>query len=173
MRPFACRTSSWPPASVTVKTNFAGAIGTPENEWKEKLKDNRETVDAPQIEEVVSMISGVPVQRMAQAEGVKVEGDEAGIAFEGYRTEQDGRDTGKKYPAEPCGTEGRTNLSVRSFLLGPTGVGRRTWRKSFTRTCSVLPTPLSRIDMSEYMEKFTVSRLIGLLRDTWATKKDS
>ena len=44
------------------------------NEWKEKLKDNRETVDAPQIEEVVSMISGVPVQRMAQAEGVRLKG---------------------------------------------------------------------------------------------------
>ena len=53
------------------------------NEWKEKLKDNRETVDAPQIEEVVSMISGVPVQRMAQAEGVRLKGMKQALLSKG------------------------------------------------------------------------------------------
>ena len=43
-------------------------------EWEENLKQQRETVDAPQIENVVSMMSGVPVQRMAQAEGIRLKG---------------------------------------------------------------------------------------------------
>lgn len=94
------------------------------NEWKEKLKDNRETVDAPQIEEVVSMISGVPVQRMAQAEGVRLKGMKQALlskvigqdkAVETLvRSIQRSR-VGLKDPNKPIGT---------FLFLGPTGVGK-------------------------------------------------
>ena len=114
------------------------------NEWKEKLKDNRETVDAPQIEEVVSMISGVPVQRMAQAEGVRLKGMKQALlskvigqdkAVETLvRSIQRSR-VGLKDPNKPIGT---------FLFLGPTATDA-----------------IIRIDMSEYMEKFTVSRLVG------------
>ena len=131
------------------------------NEWKEKLKDNRETVDAPQIEEVVSMISGVPVQRMAQAEGVRLKGMKQALlskvigqdkAVETLvRSIQRSR-VGLKDPNKPIGT---------FLFLGPTGVGKTHLGKELAKNMFGTTDAIIRIDMSEYMEKFTVSRLIG------------
>lgn len=131
------------------------------NEWKEKLKDNRETVDAPQIEEVVSMISGVPVQRMAQAEGVRLKGMKQALlskvigqdkAVETLvRSIQRSR-VGLKDPNKPIGT---------FLFLGPTGVGKTHLAKELAKNMFGTTDSIIRIDMSEYMEKFTVSRLVG------------
>ena len=131
------------------------------NEWKEKLKDNRETVDAPQIEEVVSMISGVPVQRMAQAEGVRLKGMKQALlskvigqdkAVETLvRSIQRSR-VGLKDPNKPIGT---------FLFLGPTGVGKTHLAKELAKNMFGTTGAIIRIDMSEYMEKFTVSRLVG------------
>lgn len=131
------------------------------NEWKEKLKDNRETVDAPQIEEVVSMISGVPVQRMAQAEGVRLKGMKQALlskvigqdkAVETLvRSIQRSR-VGLKDPNKPIGT---------FLFLGPTGVGKTHLAKELAKNMFGTTDTIIRIDMSEYMEKFTVSRLVG------------
>ena len=131
------------------------------NEWKEKLKDTRETVDAPQIEEVVSMISGVPVQRMAQAEGVRLKGMKQALlskvigqdkAVETLvRSIQRSR-VGLKDPNKPIGT---------FLFLGPTGVGKTHLAKELAKNMFGTTDAIIRIDMSEYMEKFTVSRLIG------------
>ena len=131
------------------------------NEWKEKLKDNRETVDAPQIEEVVSMISGVPVQRMAQAEGVRLKGMKQALlskvigqdkAVETLvRSIQRSR-VGLKDPNKPIGT---------FLFLGPTGVGKTHLAKELAKNMFGTTNAIIRIDMSEYMEKFTVSRLVG------------
>ncbi|RHD57874.1 ATP-dependent Clp protease ATP-binding subunit [Phocaeicola plebeius] len=131
------------------------------NEWKEKLKDNRETVDAPQIEEVVSMISGVPVQRMAQAEGVRLKGMKQALlskvigqdkAVETLvRSIQRSR-VGLKDPNKPIGT---------FLFLGLTGVGKTHLAKELAKNMFGTTDAIIRIDMSEYMEKFTVSRLVG------------
>ena len=131
------------------------------NEWKEKLKDNRETVDAPQIEEVVSMISSVPVQRMAQAEGVRLKGMKQALlskvigqdkAVETLvRSIQRSR-VGLKDPNKPIGT---------FLFLGPTGVGKTHLAKELAKNMFGTTDAIIRIDMSEYMEKFTVSRLVG------------
>ena len=131
------------------------------NEWKEKLKDNRETVDAPQIEEVVSMISGVPMQRMAQAEGVRLKGMKQALlskvigqdkAVETLvRSIQRSR-VGLKDPNKPIGT---------FLFLGPTGVGKTHLAKELAKNMFGTTDAIIRIDMSEYMEKFTVSRLVG------------
>ena len=131
------------------------------NEWKEKLKDNRETVDSPQIEEVVSMISGVPVQRMAQAEGVRLKGMKQALlskvigqdkAVETLvRSIQRSR-VGLKDPNKPIGT---------FLFLGPTGVGKTHLAKELAKNMFGTTDAIIRIDMSEYMEKFTVSRLVG------------
>jgi len=131
------------------------------NEWKEKLKDNRETVDAPQIEEVVSMISGVPVQRMAQAESVRLKGMKQALlskvigqnkAVETLvRSIQRSR-VGLKDPNKPIGT---------FLFLGPTGVGKTHLAKELAKNMFGTTDAIIRIDMSEYMEKFTVSRLVG------------
>lgn len=131
------------------------------NEWKEKLKDNRETLDAPQIEEVVSMISGVPVQRMAQAEGVRLKGMKQALlskvigqnkAVETLvRSIQRSR-VRLKDPNKPIGT---------FLFLGPTGVGKTHLAKELAKNMFGTTDAIIRIDMSEYMEKFTVSRLVG------------
>lgn len=130
-------------------------------EWQEKLKDNRETVDAPQIEEVVSMISGVPVQRMAQSEGVRLKGMKQALLSKVIgqdkavdtlvRSIQRSR-VGLKDPNKPIGT---------FLFLGPTGVGKTHLAKELAKNMFGSTDAIIRIDMSEYMEKFTVSRLVG------------
>ena len=131
------------------------------NEWKEKLKDNRETVDAPQIEEVVSMISGVPAQRMAQAEGVRLKGMKQALlskvigqdkAVETLVKSIQRSRVGLKDPNKPIGT---------FLFLGPTGVGKTHLAKELAKNMFGTTDAIIRIDMSEYMEKFTVSRLVG------------
>lgn len=125
------------------------------------MKDNRETVDAPQIEEVVSMISGVPVQRMAQAEGVRLKGMKQALlskvigqdkAVETLVRSIQRIRVGLKDPNKPIGT---------FLFLGPTGVGKTHLAKELAKNMFGTTDAIIRIDMSEYMEKFTVSRLVG------------
>ena len=115
-----------------------------------------------QIADVVSMISGIPVQKMAQTEGVKllsmkdelltkVVGQDKAIntlvkAIQRSRV-------GLKDPNKPIGT---------FMFLGPTGVGKTHLAKELSKLMFGSTDALIRIDMSEYMEKFTVSRLVGM-----------
>ena len=69
---------------------------------------------------------------------------------------------GLKDPNKPIGT---------FLFLGPTGVGKTHLAKELAKNMFGTTDAIIRIDMSEYMEKYSVSRLIGALRDTWATKK--
>lgn len=130
-------------------------------EWTEKMKENRVTVDKEQIEDVVSMISGVPVQKMADSEGAKLKRmkdvltskvigqDEAVDTL--VRAIKRSR-VGLKDPNKPIGT----------FLFtGPTGVGKTHLAKALAEEMFGSKDSLIRIDMSEYMEKFAVSRLVG------------
>ena len=140
---------------------YTNQLDTLKEEWEKSLKENRETVDDEQIAEVVSMMSGVPVQRMAQAEGMKllgmkddllskVIGQDKAIATL-VKAIQRSR-VGLKDPNKPIGT---------FMFLGPTGVGKTHLAKELAKLMSGSADALIRIDMSEYMEKFTVSRLVG------------
>lgn len=143
------------------ENQYTAQIDRLKNEWQEKLKDNRETVDAPQIEEVVSMISGVPVQRMAQSEGIRLKGMRQALLSKVIgqdkaidtlvRSIQRSR-VGLKDPNKPIGT---------FLFLGPTGVGKTHLAKELAKNMFGSTEAIIRIDMSEYMEKFTVSRLVG------------
>ena len=131
------------------------------NEWKEKLKDNRETVDAPQIEEVVSMISGVPVQRMAQAEGVRLKGMKQALLSKVIGQDKAVETLVRSIQRSRVGLKD-PNMHIGTFLfLGPTGVGKTQLAKELAKNMFGTTDAIIRIDMSEYMEKFTVSRLIG------------
>lgn len=130
-------------------------------EWEERLKDNRETVDAEEIANVVSMMSGIPVQRMAQAEGIKLAGMKEDLqakviaqdpAIEKLVKAILRSRVGLKDPNKPIGT---------FMFLGPTGVGKTHLAKELAKYMFGSADALIRIDMSEYMEKFTVSRLVG------------
>ena len=140
---------------------YTAQLDALKEEWEKSLKENRETVDEEQIADVVSMISGVPVQKMAQAEGMKllsmkdelltkVIGQDKAIATL-VKAIQRSR-VGLKDPNKPIGT---------FMFLGPTGVGKTHLAKELSRLMFGSTDALIRIDMSEYMEKFTVSRLVG------------
>ena len=129
--------------------------------WEEETKNHRETVTEDNVAEVVAMMTGIPMQRVAQKEGKKlvkmyeeikdkVIGQEAAIK-KVVKAIQRNR-AGLKDPNKPIG----------SFIfLGPTGVGKTQLAKVLARHLFDNDNSLIRIDMSEYMEKFAVSRLIG------------
>ncbi len=131
------------------------------SEWEKQLDSMRETVDEEKVAEVVAMMTGVPVQRIAQAEGRRLK--EMAPALKGQIIGQDGaidkivkaihrNRIGLKDPNKPIGT---------FMFLGPTGVGKTHLAKKLAEYMFDSADTLVRIDMSEYMEKFTVSRLVG------------
>jgi ATP-dependent Clp protease ATP-binding subunit ClpC len=129
--------------------------------WMNTMKMQREPVDETMIAEVVSMMTGVPVQRMNTSEGIRLKGmgDELKrkvIAQETaidklVKSVQRSR-VGLKDPNRPIGT---------FMFLGPTGVGKTLLAKELATFMFGSPEALIRVDMSEYMDKYTVSRLIG------------
>ena len=129
--------------------------------WEEEAKSRRYPVDEEQIAEVVAMMTGIPVKRVAQSESNRllhmtddlkkevVGQDDAVMKI--TKAIQRNR-VGLKDPKKPIG----------SFIfLGPTGVGKTELAKALARYLFDSDDTLIRIDMSEYMEKFAISRLIG------------
>ncbi|MGE5106503.1 MAG: ATP-dependent Clp protease ATP-binding subunit [Sphingobacteriales bacterium] len=130
-------------------------------QWEEEAKNKRYPINEEDIAEVVSMMTGIPVRRMVQAETDKlrrmaedlkgaVVGQEEAIS-KVVKAIQRNR-VGLKDPKKPIGT---------FIFLGPTGVGKTELARALARHMFDSDDALIRIDMSEYMEKFTVSRLIG------------
>ncbi len=130
-------------------------------EWEEESKHKRYPIGEEQIAEVVSMMTGIPVKRMVQAESEKLRkmADDMKAMVVGQseaiqkvvKAIQRNR-VGLKDPKKPIGT---------FIFLGPTGVGKTELARALARYMFDSEDSLIRIDMSEYMEKFTVSRLIG------------
>ncbi len=129
--------------------------------WEASLNENPETVDEDKVAEVVAMMTGVPVQRIAQAEGMRLR--EMGPKLKSAIIGQDNaiekivkaiqrNRVGLKDPNKPIGT---------FMFLGPTGVGKTHLAKKLAEYLFDSADTLIRVDMSEYMEKFTVSRLVG------------
>jgi ATP-dependent Clp protease ATP-binding subunit ClpC len=130
-------------------------------QWEEESKHKRYPIGEEEIAEVISMMTGIPVRRMVEAEteklrkmaddmkGMVIGQDEA--ISKVVKAIQRNR-VGLKDPKKPIGT---------FIFLGPTGVGKTELARSLARHMFDSEDALIRIDMSEYMEKFTVSRLIG------------
>jgi ATP-dependent Clp protease ATP-binding subunit ClpC len=130
-------------------------------QWEEESKHKRYPIGEEEIAEVISMMTGIPVRRMVEAEteklrkmaddmrGMVIGQDEA--ISKVVKAIQRNR-VGLKDPKKPIGT---------FIFLGPTGVGKTELARSLARYMFDSEDALIRIDMSEYMEKFTVSRLIG------------
>ena len=130
-------------------------------QWEEDLNKEREIVDEDKVAEVVAMMTGVPVQRVAQAEGKRLVNMSPTL-----KSEIIGQDNaidkitkaiqrnriGLKDPNKPIGT---------FMFLGPTGVGKTHLAKKLAEYLFDSADNLIRVDMSEFMEKFTVSRLVG------------
>jgi ATP-dependent Clp protease ATP-binding subunit ClpC len=129
--------------------------------WEEESKHKRFPIGEEEIAEVISMMTGIPVKRMVEAETQKlrkmademkemVVGQDEAIS-KVVKAIQRNR-VGLKDPKKPIGT---------FIFLGPTGVGKTELARALARHMFDSEDALIRIDMSEYMEKFTVSRLIG------------
>lgn len=129
--------------------------------WEKELENHREIVGEEQVADIVAMMSGIPVQRIAQAEGKRLQN-----MFNDMKKNIIGQDdavlkitkaiqrnrAGLKDPDKPIG----------SFIfLGPTGVGKTQLAKVLAQYLFDTSDALIRVDMSEYMEKFSVSRLVG------------
>jgi ATP-dependent Clp protease ATP-binding subunit ClpC len=130
-------------------------------QWEEESKHKRYPIGEEEIAEVISMMTGIPVKRMVEAETQKLRkmADEMKAMVVGQdeaigkvvKAIQRNR-VGLKDPKKPIGT---------FIFLGPTGVGKTELARALARHMFDSEDSLIRIDMSEYMEKFTVSRLIG------------
>ena len=129
--------------------------------WTNGAMDDRQTVDEAVVADVVSMMTGVPVQRIAQSEGIRLKG--MASELKGAVVAQDPaidklvraiqrNRVGLKDPNHPIGA---------FMFLGPTGVGKTYLAKKLAEFMFGSADTLIRIDMSEYTESFNVSRLIG------------
>lgn len=136
-------------------------LETEKKKWEEESKSNRVTVTEEHVAEVVSMMCGIPVTRVSQSETGKlvhmadelkgkVIGQDEAVA-KVVKAIQRNR-AGLKDPNKPIGS---------FFFLGPTGVGKTQLAKVLAKYLFDTEDALIRIDMSEYMEKFSISRLVG------------
>lgn len=129
--------------------------------WEEETKSNRETVSEDNVAEVVAMMTGVPVQRIAQNESTRLIGMYDAIKDSVIGQDEAIKKVVKAIQRNRAGLKD-PNKPIGSFIfLGPTGVGKTQLAKVLSRYLFDTDDALLRIDMSEYMEKFSVSRLIG------------
>ncbi|SET04327.1 ATP-dependent Clp protease ATP-binding subunit [Prevotella sp. kh1p2] len=132
-----------------------------QDNWTKGDTDNREVITEKDVADVVSMMTGVPVQRMAEAEGTRLKGMAAELkqaviaqdpAIDKMVKAIQRNRVGLKEPNHPIGA---------FMFLGPTGVGKTYLAKKLAEFMFGSTDSLIRIDMSEYTESFNVSRLIG------------
>lgn len=143
------------------QTQLEGTLKTLNERWSKGEGEERQVVDAEQVAEVISMMTGVPAQRMAEEEGIRLKGmaQSLKVAVIAQDTAIDKmvkaiqrNRVGLKDPNHPIGT---------FMFLGPTGVGKTYLAKKLAEFMFGSSDALIRIDMSEYTESFNTSRLIG------------
>ena len=130
-------------------------------EWEKSLIDSRQTVDEEEVAGVVSMISGIPLQRMQQDEWSRLKCMQQELNSKVIAQESAIEKLTKAIRRSRVGLQ-NPNTPIGTFMfLGPTGVGKTLLAKELAKFMFGSADSLIRIDMSEYMEKFTVSRLMG------------
>lgn len=129
--------------------------------WEEETKNHRQIVTEENVAEVVAMMTGVPVQRIAQSESTRLVNMNEALKGKVIGQDEAIRKVVKAIQRNRAGLKD-PNKPIGSFIfLGPTGVGKTQLAKELAKYLFDTEDALIRIDMSEYMEKFAVSRLIG------------
>lgn len=141
--------------------NLNERLETAKRVWEEENKNMRVTVTVEHVGDVVSMMTGIPVQRIAEKESGKLARMDKDIEGKVIGQEEAIKKVVKAIKRNRAGLKD-PNKPIGSFIfLGPTGVGKTQLAKVLARFMFDSDDALIRIDMSEYMEKFSVTRLIG------------
>ena len=136
-------------------------LDTAKKEWDKATLSNKIPVTEQDVAEVIAMMTGVPVQRIAQNEGTRLMNMENELAGTVIGQDEAISKVTKAIRRNRAGLKD-PNKPIGSFIfLGPTGVGKTYLAKVLAKYLFDSEEALIRIDMSEYMEKFAVSRLIG------------
>lgn len=138
-----------------------GELEQMKKDWELSLKERRETVTEDNIAQVVSMMSGVPVQKIATEESLRLK-ELAPVLKSKVIAQDSAIDTLARAIRRSRAGLKNPNKPIGSFLfLGPTGVGKTLLAKELAEQMFGTSDAIIRVDMSEFMEKFAVSRLVG------------
>ena len=129
--------------------------------WQDGDVDVRQTITEQEVAEVVSMMTGIPVQRMAQEEGIRLKGMAQELKQHVIAQEKAIDKMVKAIQRNRVGLKDPNHPIGAFMFLGPTGVGKTYLAKKLAEFMFGSTDALIRIDMSEYTESFNVSRLIG------------
>jgi len=136
-------------------------LDTAKSKWEEDSKSQRYTVDEDNVAEVIAMMTGVPTKRVAQNEQEKLVGMGDQLSGKVVGQEEAIKKLTKAIQRTRVGLKDPTKPIGTFVFLGPTGVGKTELAKVLSSYLFDKEDSLVRIDMSEYMEKFSVSRLVG------------
>ncbi len=143
------------------ETKLLNEMAEEKNRWEEESKIHREIVDEESVAEVIAMMSGVPVQRIAQNESTRLLTMEKDLQAMVIGQDNAITKVTKAIRRNRAGLKD-PNKPIGSFIfLGPTGVGKTHLAKVLSKYLFDSDDALIRVDMSEYMEKFAVTRLVG------------
>jgi ATP-dependent Clp protease ATP-binding subunit ClpC len=136
-------------------------LETAKAKWEEDSRNHRVTVTVEHVGDVVAMMTGIPVQRIAEKESGKLARMDADLQGQVIGQDEAIVKVARAIKRNRAGLKD-PNKPIGSFIfLGPTGVGKTQLAKVLARFMFDSEDALIRVDMSEYMEKFAVSRLIG------------
>lgn len=136
-------------------------LETAKNKWEEESKSKRFTVEEDNVAEVIAMMTGIPAKRIAQKEGLKLLSMNQDLAGKVIGQDEAIKKLTKAIQRTRVGLKDPKKPIGSFIFLGPTGVGKTELAKMLANYLFDKEDSLIRIDMSEYMEKFSVSRLVG------------
>lgn len=144
-----------------IERRYSDELIRAKKRWEEDAKIHRENVTDDNVAEVVAMMTGIPIQNIAQSEGNRLLSMEPELCKEVIGQNDAIKKVVKAIRRNRAGLKD-PNKPIGTFIfLGPTGVGKTYLAKMLAKYMFDSQDALIRVDMSEYMEKFAVSRLVG------------
>jgi len=144
-----------------IERQYTEELNRAKKRWEEEAQIHREEVTEENVAEVVAMMTGIPVQNIAQSESQRLVNMEKILQSEIIGQEEAIKKVVKAIRRNRAGLKDPSKPIGSFIFLGPTGVGKTYLAKMLAKFLFDSADALIRVDMSEYMEKFAVSRLVG------------
>jgi len=144
-----------------IERQYTEELNRAKKRWEEEAQIHREEVTEENVAEVVAMMTGIPVQNIAQSESQRLVNMEKILQSEVIGQEEAIKKVVKAIRRNRAGLKDPSKPIGSFIFLGPTGVGKTYLAKMLAKFLFDSADALIRVDMSEYMEKFAVSRLVG------------